>query len=219
MNTQQNRFCDLWDRNSSSDAPSVSEKIFQELEALYSQKWRTYHNLKHIDACLTSFDKCKIHAENPDAIELAIWFHDCIYTVGAVDNEAKSKQWFLEKSVTLLSSALRNSIAELIMDTCQTSPPASADGKLLSDIDLGSFCLPWELYIADGQNIQLELTGKESPPGPMHKTGFVKMLAERETVYFSEHYLEKYEAAAQRNIRKHLELVKDWKRKRLAKNQ
>ena len=63
---------------------------------MYGEAWRTYHNMEHIGACLTYFDRCRDVANHPDAIEMAIWFHDCIYEVGNTNNEALSRDWFLE---------------------------------------------------------------------------------------------------------------------------
>lgn len=207
MNTLQDRFCALWDRNTSPDFKSDSADLFRQLETLYMESWRAYHNLDHIKACLDVFDTCKSHADQKDSIELAIWFHDCIYTVGSADNEARSKQWFLDKSEHVLAEALRQTVAQLIMDTCHRYPPDTNDGKLLSDIDLSSFSLPWDQYVTDGRNVEREITGQEPVAGPIHKTGFIEMLLTRDSIYFSDYFLEHRESLAQKNIQRHLALV------------
>jgi predicted metal-dependent HD superfamily phosphohydrolase len=60
-------------------APGKPLPIHHELEALYSQPHRHYHNLRHVAECLAEFDLARELARQSIAAELAIWFHDADY--------------------------------------------------------------------------------------------------------------------------------------------
>ena len=99
------RFNDLCCRIGVEDGKS--QGIFNSLVSLYSQDYRTYHNLSHIDRMLSWLDKS---GGGSDAIELAIWFHDAIYEPLASDNEEESAQFFRIFSLSkyMLLSSLDN---------------------------------------------------------------------------------------------------------------
>lgn len=63
--------------------------------------------------------------------------HDAVYDVHAHDNEARSAQWAVQAldAAGLDAHACRR-IHDLIMATCHTASPTSADAALLVDIDL-----------------------------------------------------------------------------------
>ena len=64
--------------------------VFDDLYTRYTAVDRRYHDIRHIDDCLQLFDTVRALASQPDAIELAIWFHDAIYDSHKSDNEASS---------------------------------------------------------------------------------------------------------------------------------
>ncbi len=203
----KDRFISLWQRNAYVDTGDTPAQVFDELVAMYSEAWRSYHNTEHIEVSIGYFDDCKDYAEFADAIELAIWFHDCIYILGASDNEAKSRDWFLQRSENQLVPALRQSVDELIMNTCHVDVPQTADGKLIADIDLTSFGLPWDDYMKDSLAVQSEFPPRPADSVATGKKVFLQNLMKDGQVYYSDYYLEHYEQKAQDNIRRHLELL------------
>jgi predicted metal-dependent HD superfamily phosphohydrolase len=204
LDTLQYRFTRLWQRHSLKPGTEVAENVFSQLAAMYGEEWRSYHNMGHISDCLGYFDDCCDQADNADAIEMAIWYHDCFYQVGARDNESRSRDWFLESTDGIMDEDFRKRVSALILDTCHREKPQTDDGKLLADIDLTSFGLPWEKYLADGMNVQKEQGVDSSGSAKSPKIGFLENLGKRESIYFSTYYLEHYEKAAQENIKSHL---------------
>ena len=61
----------------------IAGNCLQEIVKAYSGKSRYYHNLDHIAALL------RMSASN-EVINLAIFYHDIVYKVPALDNEHKS---------------------------------------------------------------------------------------------------------------------------------
>ena len=127
--------------------------------------------------------------------------------MGASDNEARSRDWFLQCSNGVLPNSIRNLVDELIMDTCHRTEPETADGKLLADIDLTSFGLPWEQYLADGKNVQQEFNFGDNGSNSTSTSGFLKYLAGRNYIYYSPYYREHFEKSAQNNISTHLNIL------------
>ncbi len=206
MNTLENRFIDLWCAHSKRPNRSSAKDVHDRLVAYYNEDWRSYHTFDHIRDTLGWLDDCKEHADDSDAVEMAIWFHDCIYVIGANDNEAQSRDYFLAESDGVLNESYRSRVAHLIMDTCHMEKPDSNDGELIADIDLTSFGLAWEDYYSDSLNVQKEFS-IQKPATFESKTFYLKKLKERTTIYHSNYYLQHYENAAQQNIAIHLDQI------------
>src|SRR5687767_6949665 len=63
---------------------------YDRLTAAYAERHRHYHNQQHIAECLAEFDAARHLVRQPEAIELALWFHDAVYNPRAGDNEERS---------------------------------------------------------------------------------------------------------------------------------
>src|SRR4051794_10155353 len=82
------------------EPPSRSE-VYEQLISAYTDKSRHYHSLDHIIECLREFDNVRDQADDPDAVETAIWFHDAVYDGQRHDNEEKSAKYADEALQTL----------------------------------------------------------------------------------------------------------------------
>lgn len=104
------------------------------LLASYTEPARFYHNLAHIRDCLGHLDMHRPLAANPDAIEMAIWFHDVIYDPRSKGNEEDSARRAWE---FLGNHPLRDEVLALIIATKHSgNPPLSPEKSLMRDIDL-----------------------------------------------------------------------------------
>ncbi|MFV2032544.1 MAG: metal-dependent hydrolase, partial [Gammaproteobacteria bacterium] len=111
------RFQLLW-RNCLVDAAiDESAVIHQQLIDAYSEPQRYYHTLDHIEHCLSLFDKICSSLQSPEALELAIWFHDIIYRPGSESNEQLSADHFMQITTKLFDDQLRNTVYQHIMAT------------------------------------------------------------------------------------------------------
>jgi len=99
----------------------------------YDKPQRAYHNLTHIADCLRQLDQCVEAVQDPDALEMAIWFHDVIYDPRSSENELKSA----EMAESFLSATtLGPTVRELILATRHQHEPREGDAALIVDIDL-----------------------------------------------------------------------------------
>src|SRR5690349_17823335 len=74
---------------------SGAEDTFDLLYTSYTAPDRHYHDVRHIAASLDELDardRAGQQCREPDAIELAIWFHDCVYDAKRLDNEEQSAE-------------------------------------------------------------------------------------------------------------------------------
>ncbi len=194
----QTRFASLWDRHASG-APS-GDTVYQELANSYSHPTRHYHGLPHIHACLEHFDIVREHLDNPDAVEMALWFHDVVYDPCRTDNERKSAELFEIHTGNGIESTFVGQVTNLIMMTVYPSNPLSADEKFMVDIDLSSFALPWNDFIRLGRLVRDEfghLTDREFEQGELE---FFRMLSNREYFFYTEFFRSRYENTAQSNL-------------------
>ena len=79
-----NRWKDVWQ---ALNIRTIPPSVFDELIKVYSSPARFYHNLTHIEDCLSIFDQTRSLAVHPAEVELAIWFHDAVYDTERSDNE------------------------------------------------------------------------------------------------------------------------------------
>src|SRR5882724_13070515 len=65
----------------------------EELAAAYSAPGRYYHNLTHIDDCLSALARVdNLSAAEREILSEAIWWHDVVYDATRSDNEELSAQ-------------------------------------------------------------------------------------------------------------------------------
>ncbi|RAK66686.1 HD domain-containing protein [Hymenobacter edaphi] len=113
---------------------------YQQLHDAYSQSGRHYHALPHIRQMLEALDGRLATLQDAVVVQLAVWFHDAVYSPLRSDNEARSAELarqFLAQ--TSLSAARRERVAFLIertKDHTQPQPAADTDLHLLLDADL-----------------------------------------------------------------------------------
>ena len=71
-------------------APCDAYPAFDVLVAAYSAPERHYHNLEHLGEMFKVVERLAGLVEQPDALHLAIWFHDAVYDSRTKDNERRS---------------------------------------------------------------------------------------------------------------------------------
>jgi len=209
------RFESLWSRccseragdsrtNSSIEGDQSPSALGAELLERYAESERRYHTIDHIDHCLGEFDRVRDDCGQADAVELAIWFHDAIYNFPAYENEKLSAAFFMEKSEHLLDSQFRQDVAALVIATEHISAPEDPDQRILVDVDLSSFGLPWDQFAADGKNIRKELhylTDEEFYQGQI---AFMEALLGRDRIFNTAHFFDAYETKARENVERYL---------------
>jgi len=201
-----NRFQSLWQRCLIEGAADASAEIHQRLVDSYNESQRRYHTLAHIDHCLSMFDQCKSLASNPDALEIAVWFHDAIFEPGKSDNEALSAKLYEELSAGVHTDEFRALVGRMIMATLHNGLSLDdSDAGYMVDIDLSSFGLPWEEFLRDSRHLREE-SAELSDADYFQKQGaFRSCLLARPHFYQTDFFRRHYEQQARDNLAKYFD--------------
>jgi predicted metal-dependent HD superfamily phosphohydrolase len=180
-----------------------STDCYEALVAAYSEKHRYYHTCEHINAMLRHLDGVKEVAENPAELELAIWFHDAIYKPYSKSNEKDSADWakeFLE-SQNYDSNGIKR-IYRMIMATLHDGVSETRDEKLLVDIDLAILGSPSDVYEQFEVNVRKEYQWVPSFIYRRKRTALLESFLNRDTIFNTPFFMEKYESTARKNIKR-----------------
>ena len=195
------RFQALWQRCLTAPFDSMAiNVIYEDLIARYGEPIRHYHNSRHIRHCLNEFDRAAYLIEQPDTVELALWFHDAIYVVGARDNEQRSADLFAKWAVPVLAPDQVATVNRFIMATRHRKPPDDDDERYVVDIDLSSFGLEWAAFINDTVNVRNEMIYIPDELYYANHIGFLNGLLMRERIFYSDFFYNAYEHIARQNI-------------------
>jgi predicted metal-dependent HD superfamily phosphohydrolase len=178
-----------------------SEEFFLQMERRYSEPHRAYHNARHIDECLREFDFVRGQAMNPTALELAIWFHDVIYDPRALDNEEQSAR-FAKGCLKKANSALADQVSKLILTTESHRAGSIEDAGLLIDIDLSILGKSDERFAQFEAGIEKEYAWVPREAYREKRAEILGGFLNRERIFATESFHNRYEATARRNIAK-----------------
>lgn len=174
---------------------------FNALLACYNQKHRHYHNTTHIHAVLKHLDQSKDLANDQNAVEIALWFHDAIYKPYSSSNELDSANWasdFLQKNRA--NGTFTKTVHALIMATLHNATLTDNDERLLIDIDLSILGSPPDIYHQFEQGIRQEY---QFVPGFLYRKKRKEILNSfltRKRIFSHDFYYERFEVLARTNI-------------------
>lgn len=205
----QDRFCALWERAAARPCTQHAAAVFEKLQAHYREPQRHYHTPEHIRHCLVQFDLACTHMCEPDAVELALWFHDVIYDTRGTDNEIRSATWFASVTDNVLPDKVRRRVHELIMVTVHPSQPAELDQQFVVDIDLSSFALPWNRFKRDSQAVRREMGHLSDRDFFSGQIRFLRTLLSRPAFFITPFFHQRSEAAARENVTRYLRELRE----------
>ncbi len=202
------RFQALWRRNLVAGAADDSAAIHRQLLDAYREPQRFYHTLEHIEHCLGMLELCKPELGHPDAVELAIWFHDAIYVPGAPDNEAQSAALYRRLADGAHAGDFVARVVRLIMATLHDGNSLEdADADYMVDIDLSSFGLEWEAFLRDSKNLRRERPAVSDEDFYRNQGDFQKLLLARERFFHSEFFQRRFEQQARANLARYFDHI------------
>lgn len=152
----EQRFCRLLSAVSGT-LSATAPMIWQTLQTAYQQPHRYYHTAQHIGECLQLFDRYRHLAEQPLAVEFALWFHDAIYQPQRPDNEQQSAAWTVEVlRQAQVAKTVQQQVSALILATAHQQPPKTNDEALMLDIDLAILASAPDRFAEYQQQIRAE---------------------------------------------------------------
>jgi predicted metal-dependent HD superfamily phosphohydrolase len=140
-------------------APSAAYPVFDVLVAAYQAPERHYHNLEHLSEMFRVVERLAGVIDDPNALHLAIWFHDAVYDSRAKDNERRSGELAVDLLGPLgVPASTIERIVQMIWATAHTfdGPPMLRDTQVLLDADLAILGASEERYVRYAGDIRKE---------------------------------------------------------------
>lgn len=175
------------------------------LLAAWSEPHRSYHSVSHLRDVLAGVDELADLADDADAVRLAAWYHDCVYNGLPDDEERSALRAELDLSRLDVPAQLVDEVARLVRMTVSHDPArGDHNAEVLSDADLAALALPTEDYRRNTEAIRAEYA---HIPDEVFRKGrrlVLQALLGGQGVYRTEPGRQRWEAAAQRNLRAEL---------------
>ncbi|MFE9056174.1 HD domain-containing protein [Streptomyces mutabilis] len=179
------------------------------LLARWQEPQRRYHTLAHLTAVLDHVDVLEEHADDPDVVRLAAWFHDAVYLPDRSENE--------ERSARLAERALPEAgvpagktaeVARLVRLTVTHSPDGDdRDGQVLCDADLAILASPPSAYAAYTAAVRQEYHFVPDDAFREGRAAILRQLLDLPRLFHTPHGRREWEATARYNLTGELEML------------
>nr|WP_282547818.1 hypothetical protein [Streptomyces rochei] len=179
------------------------------LLARWREPQRRYHTLAHLTAVLDHIDVLEEHADDPDAVRLAAWFHDAVYLPERSENE--------ERSARLAERALPEAgvpagrtaeVARLVRLTVTHAPAEDdRDGQVLCDADLAILASPPSAYAAYTAAVRQEYHFVPADAFREGRAAILRRLLALPALFHTPHGRRAWEATARYNLTGELEML------------
>jgi predicted metal-dependent HD superfamily phosphohydrolase len=178
---------------------------------------RAYHDTHHLRACLDHWEDARSGAgdggpeamDDPQAVALALWFHDAVYWPWSGRNEERSARWarrFLQGQG--LPAATAGTVERHILATRHGHAAAAAgDDRWVLDIDLAILGQPPAVYAAFERNVRREYRFVHWPRYRAGRCAILRSFLERPALYETEWFRSRYEAQARVNLAQALDVL------------
>ena len=179
--------------------------VGQRLLDAWADPRRTYHCVAHLREVLNRVEELAAHAEDPDAVRLAAWYHDAVYA-GLPDDEQRSAQRAEQELAALgVAPQLVDEVARLVRMTV-THDPARGDrnAEVLSDADLSALALPAADYRRNTAAIRAEYAHISDDAFRKGRVQVLVAMLECPALFRTDHGHQEWEDAARANMRAEL---------------
>jgi predicted metal-dependent HD superfamily phosphohydrolase len=188
-----------WSRSYNQIYPKPNDLLRDTIIWRYSEPSRYYHNISHLIGSIQSFKQHWNLAENPEVLELAIWFHDVVYDINGYDNEFESYMFF--KYNVEFNQNIEDQIYYLIEATRHDKIETNKDCQLLCDIDLVTLGAYPVLFDAYCQKIRLEYSHIPKEQYNQERIKILDKFLEKPYIYYNKLFRDRFEYNAQTNIK------------------
>ncbi len=193
-------------------SPADAYPVFDRLAAAHSEPARHYHTLEHVAEMLRVAGRLLEPANDGDAIQLAVWFHDAVYDPAAKDNEARSAVLMADALAPLsLPADLIRHVTEMIRATNHLPPlarggrggsdsPADADTAVLLDADLAILAADEWRYLKYAEAIRKEYAWVDDAAYRTGRAAVLQAFLSRPRIYSTARFHDMGDGPARRNL-------------------
>lgn len=174
--------------------------LWQEVKSAHTQSKRYYHTLQHLQHIYKELENIKLTSH----FEFAIFYHDIIYDVKRNDNEAQSALLAKKRLTELkVDDMLQEKVFKLILETA-SHEASSEENSLFLDADLAILGSSPKIYRQYLQNVRKEYALYSDRTYVSGRKKVLKSFLQKERIYRSNYFHEKYEHQAKVNIESEL---------------
>lgn len=205
IDSRPGRLDDYWDN------------CWKNIYSHYTQPHRYYHSLTHLEQMFGHFDKVESLLADPISVALAIWYHDIIYQPDHSDNERQSANYFKQQLAKQLPQQLTSRVESLIIMTADhqlqnsedtgCSNRIDQDASYFLDMDLAILGADWITYLGYVKKVRLEYQQVALADYKAARSAILEGFLERDMLYFSKLFFDRYEQQARENIKREIDLL------------
>ncbi|KAK4172099.1 hypothetical protein QBC36DRAFT_81288 [Triangularia setosa] len=191
----------------------ITDAIRDELTKLYNDLSRYYHSLRHVEALLALLAGHHDKFHDPEAIEIAIWFHDAIYNAQAKgnQNEMESAKLAVSRLSGKVDAVRLDGIRIMIEATATHIVPnlptteEATDAAMFLDMDLSILGANESDFDGYEAAVRKEYAHVDDEAWKQGRAAVLKRFLGRQWIYHSELFRGLLEEKARANLRKSVE--------------
>ncbi|MEU8674195.1 hypothetical protein [Streptomyces sp. NPDC048560] len=179
------------------------------LLARWAEPQRRYHTTAHLAAVLDRVDTLASHAADPDAVRLAVWFHDAVYRPDRSENEERSAV-LAERALPEagVPDAITAEVARLVRLTVTHDPQdGDTDGEVLCDADLAILASGPKEYAEYAAQVREEYAFVPDEAFREGRAAVLRQLLGLPRLFRTPHGVAEWEPRARQNLTTELELL------------
>ena len=176
------------------------------LRGRYAEAGRAYHGQRHIDILLGLHAEVRDRLIAPEAVEVAIWYHDAIYVPMRSDNEIESAALLRTDLAGIADPGVIEVAATLVLATrfhavpAGIAPAVALDCAWFLDMDLSILGADAEIFAWYGAAIRVEYAAVAEAEWRVRRPVVLGTFLEREQIYLTAYFHSRYDARARRNL-------------------
>jgi predicted metal-dependent HD superfamily phosphohydrolase len=184
--------------------PEAVDRLVEELLTAYAQPTRGYHDLRHLAEVLDHVDALEAEAAHPDAVRLAAWFHDAVYTASGAPGADEEASATLAQQRLVEAGVGDPTVAEVVrlvrLTTSHRPEAGDRDGAVLCDADLAVLARDPSGYAAYVAGVRREYAHVPEPDFRRGRAAVLRDLAAAPTLFRTRTGRERWEDAARHNL-------------------
>ena len=175
-----------------------AQLLFDELTSLWGGDDRHYHDLRHLAESLAALDVLA----GGRLEQLALWFHDAVYGLGAGADERASARLARDRLTRCgLAGPDVDEVVRLVLVTEQHSPgPDDSPGARVSDADMAILASHPSRYAESVRGIREEYARFDDETFARGRGAVLRDLLARERIFHTPIGLRRWERPARANI-------------------
>ncbi|MFE0133449.1 hypothetical protein ACFWY6_18055 [Streptomyces sp. NPDC059037] len=184
-------------------------KYADNLLARWAEPQRRYHTTAHLAAVLDHIDVLEEHADDPDLVRLAAWFHDAVYLPERSTNEERSAR-LAERALPEagLTDAKTAEVARLVRLTVGHDPAdGDRNGETLCDADLAILAAAPDMYAAYAAAVREEYAFVPDDAFREGRAAVLRQLLALPRLFRTPHGAKEWEGPARANLATEMELL------------